>query len=332
MKSSLFLKNLCEKKLMLPPLTGFTDYPYRVVLSDSNPPNLTTEMINARALLHRNHRTLMMIKRVTAPIVQGVQLLGKDPSSMTRAAKIVEELGFDYIDINMGCTIKKVVSRGEGVALMNDEQRACDVLKAVCGAVDLPVTVKLRTGFSRKKINVLSLSEKLVDAGAVALTVHGRSGEKKFSSQVDLDIISGVVGSVSVPVIANGGIFSGDDAKKVLSVTGAAGVMPGRGLIGNPWIVSEILCKLSGKKFLPPSLSEKKKVCKKHVEELCSFYGERRGVLMMRKIMPRYFPSTVYLKELKDDVRSITKQGDVSLILGRIVERGSQWCYVGNSF
>ncbi len=327
MKKSVFLKNLREKKLMLPPLTGFTDYPYRVVLSDFSPPTLTTEMINARALLHRNHRTLMMIKRVPGSFVQGVQLLGKDPVSMAEAAKIVEELGFDYIDVNMGCTIRKVVSRGEGVALMSDEERACDVLKAVSDAVSIPVTVKLRTGRSKKNSNVLSLSGKLVDAGAVALVVHGRSGEKKFSSNVDLATIGDVVRSVSVPVFANGGIFSGGDAKKVLSVTGAAGVMPGRGLIGNPWIVSEVLCRFSGKKFSPPSLSEKKKVCKRHTKELCNFYGERRGVLIMRKILPRYFPSTVYLKELKDDVRSITKQSDVSVVLERIAERGSQWWY-----
>jgi len=330
MKKSLFLKQLSEKKLLLPPLTGFTDYPYRLVLSDFGPPNLTTEMINARALLHRNHRTLMMIKRVPKTIIQGVQLLGKDSVSMAEAAKIVESLGFDYIDVNMGCTIKKVVSRGEGVALMGDEQRACDVVKAVASNVDLPVTVKLRTGFSRKKTNVLPLSEKLVDAGAAALVVHGRSGEKRFSSQVDLDIIGSVVRSVSIPIIANGGIFSGDDAENVLSLTGAAGVMPGRGLIGNPWLVSEILCRFSGRKFSSPSLSEKKSVCVRHTRELCGFYGERRGVLVMRKILPRYFPSTFHLKELKGDVQSITKQSDISVLLESILERGSQWLYTRN--
>ena len=113
---------------MLPPLTGFTDYPYRTILAEFNPPFLTTEMVNARALLHQNPRTLQMIKRVTGPLVQGVQILGKDPTSMAQAAKMVEDLGFDYVDINMGCTIKKVTSRGEGVALMNDEQRARDVV------------------------------------------------------------------------------------------------------------------------------------------------------------------------------------------------------------
>lgn len=330
MKSSLFVKRLREAKFMLPPLTGFTDYPYRTILADFAPPSLTTEMINARALLHKNPRTLRMIKRVPGPLVQGVQLLGADPPIMAQAAKMVEGLKFDYIDINMGCTIKRVISRGEGVALMNDESRACDVVKAVSSAVDLPVTVKLRTGISKKEINVMVLSEKLVDAGAVALIVHGRSGEKKFSSAVDLATIGDVVKSVNVPVIANGGIFSGEDAKKILSYTGAAGVMPGRGLIGNPWLVSEICCELAGKRFSHPTLFEKKKVCERHATELCSFYGEKRGVLIMRKILPRYFSSTIYLKELKLDVQRITNKSDVAMILARVTERGLQWWYERN--
>jgi tRNA-dihydrouridine synthase B len=331
MKPSLFVKRLRETRLMLPPLTGFTDYPYRTILAEFNPPFLTTEMVNARALLHQNPRTVQMIKRVTGSLVQGVQILGKDPASMAQAAKMVENLGFDYVDINMGCTIKKVTSRGEGVALMNDEQRACDVVKAVSDAVDLPVTVKLRIGSSKKAITALSLSQKLVAAGAVALTVHGRTGEKKFSSPIDLSTISDVVKRVSVPVIANGGIFTGEDAKTVLIQTGAAAVMPGRGLMGNPWLVSEICCAFSGKAFSLPTLKEKKKICAKHAQELCNHYGERRGVLHMRKILPKYFPSTLYLKELKHDVQHITTKSDIEMILERIKERDLQWCYIGNT-
>ncbi len=316
---------------MLPPLTGFTDYPYRVILADFNPPFLTTEMVNAGALLHQNPRTLQMIKRVSRPLVQGVQLLGKDPTSMAKAAKMVVDLGFDYVDINMGCTIKKVTSRGEGVALMNDEQRACDVVKAVSNAVDLPVTVKLRIGSSKKAITASALSQKLVAAGAVALTIHGRTGEKKFSSSIDLSTISDVVQRVSVPVIANGGIFTGKDAKIVLNQTGAAAVMPGRGLMGNPWLVSEICCAFSGEEFPLPTLKEKKKICTKHAKELCDHYGERRGILHMRKILPKYFPSTLYLKELKHDVQHITTKSDIELTLERIKERDLQWCYAGKT-
>jgi len=331
MKSSLFVKRLRETKFMLPPLTGFTDYPYRTILADFNPPFLMTEMINARALLHQNPRTIQMIKRVSGSIIQGVQILGKDPASMAKAAKMVEELGFDYIDINMGCTVPKVTSRGEGVSLMNDEKGACAVVKAVTQAVNLPVTVKLRIGSSKKAITVSTLSRKIVDAGAIAMTVHGRTGEKKFASNVDLSTISDVVRRVSVPVIANGGIFSGEDAKTILYQTGAAAVMPGRGLIGNPWLVTEICCTLSGKSFSSPTLCEKKKICLKHTRELCNHYGERRGILHMRKILPKYFSSTLYLKELKHDVQHMELRDDISMILGRIIERDLQWCYIRNN-
>ncbi|OGS40384.1 MAG: hypothetical protein A3K77_02035 [Euryarchaeota archaeon RBG_13_31_8] len=332
MKPSLFLKRLRETKFMLPPLTGYTDYPYRKILADFSPPFLTTEMINARALLHKNPRTIQMIKRVPGQHVQGVQVLGKDPESMAKAAKMVQDLGFDYVDINMGCTIAKITTRGEGVSLMSDEKSACAVVSAVVKAVNLPVTVKLRIGISKKSINVLSLSKKLVDNGADALTVHGRTGEKKFSSDIDLSVISDVVRYVSAPIIANGGIFSGNDAKFVLCKTGAAAVMPGRKLIGNPWLINEIRCAVSGGSFLPPTLIEKKRICIKHTQEICDHYGERRGIIHMRKILPKYFSSTLFIKELKHDVQHMKDKNDISMILGRIIERDSLWCYLRNNY
>jgi len=332
MKPSLFLKNLHESKIMLPPLTGFTDYPYRKILADFYPPFITTEMINARALLQKNPRTFQMIKRVSGQHAQGVQLLGKDPGCMAKAAKMIQDLGFDYIDINMGCTKAKITTRGEGVALMNDEQRACAVVNSVVNAVDLPITVKLRIGISKKSINVLSLSKKLVDNGCDALTIHGRTGEKKFSSNIDLSAISDVVRHVSVPIIANGGIFSGENAKNVLYKTGATAVMPGRGLIGNPWLITEIRCAVSGRPFLPPTLEEKKKICLKHTQELCDYYGERTGILHMRKILPKYFSSTLFIKNLKYDVQQMKDKIDVSMILERVIEHDSQWCYIRNNY
>jgi len=214
---------------------------------------------------------------------------------------------------------------------MKDEQRAFAVVNAVVKAVDLPVTIKLRTGVSKKSINVSSISKKLVDAGAAAITVHGRTGEKKFSSNIDLSTIGDVVRHVSAPVIANGGIFSGEDAKNVLYKTDAAAVMPGRGLIGNPWLVTEICCAISGRSFLLPNLEEKKKICIKHAEEQCDHYGERRGILRMRKILPKYFSSTLFLKELKYDVQHMKDKSDISMIIGRVIEHNSQWCYSRNN-
>jgi len=165
---------------MLPPLSGYTDYPYRQILAKFKPPFITTEMVNARAVVEGNQRTIQMLKKVTGSHFNGAQLLGKDPNFMAKAAKIIEDRGFDYVDINMGCTVRKVISKGEGVSLMKDEVLACKIVKTVSNAVDIPVTVKLRTGFCQQSINVISLSQKLACSGAAAITIHGRTGEKKF--------------------------------------------------------------------------------------------------------------------------------------------------------
>ncbi len=327
MKTSHFLKILREKKLLLPPLSGYTDYPFRVILSTFHPPFITTEMANARAVVQKNWRTMQILKIAEGDHYSGVQLVGSIAEYMGKAAKIVQDLGFDYIDINMGCTARKVSCRGEGISLMKQEQRACEIVKVVSDAVDLPVTCKVRLGVSKKSINVLSLSERLVDAGAVALTIHGRSGEKKFGVPLDLDIIRKTVNTLSVPVVANGGIYTGDDALVMIQKTGAAAVMPGRGLLGNPWIVPEIQAILSGQGFTPPSLQQRKDVCLRHLELLVDFYGERRAVLRMRSILPHYFSKCMFLKELKKDVVQVSTTKDLTLLVERIQDNQTYLVY-----
>ncbi len=318
MKSSHFVKILREKKLFLPPLSGYTDYPFRVILAKFQPPFIITEMANARAIVQKNRRTMQILKIVEGNHFNGVQLVGSIPEYMRKAAEIVQDLGFDYIDINMGCTARKVTCRGEGVSLMKNEDNACQIVAAVVKAVDVPVTCKMRLGVSKQSMNVLSLSQKLVDAGATALTIHGRSGEKKFGVPLDRSIIKTTAESLSVPVIANGSIYTGFDAQKMIQETGAAAVMPGRGLLGNPWIIPEILNTLSHQKYTPPPLQQKKEVCLKHLDLLVDFYGERRAVLKMRSILPHYFSSCLFLKELKKDVQQITTAREIPLLLERI--------------
>ena len=318
MKPDLFVKILREKKLFLPPLSGYTDYPYRVILAQFNPPFLITEMANARAIVQKNRRTMQILKIAEGKQYHGVQLVGSIPEYMRKAAEIVQDLGFEYIDINMGCTARKVTCRGEGVSLMKHEENACAIVEAVSRAVGVPVTCKMRLGVSKHAMNAISLSQKLVDAGATALTIHGRSGEKKFGVPLDCDIIKKTVQNLSVPVVANGSIYTGIDALKMIQRTGAAAVMPGRGLLGNPWLVPEILATVSKKRHSPPTLQQKKEVCLDHLHLLVDFYGERRAVLKMRSILPHYFSSCLFLKELKKDVQQITTSTDVPNLLERI--------------
>ncbi|MBN1280813.1 MAG: tRNA-dihydrouridine synthase [Candidatus Thermoplasmatota archaeon] len=318
MKPSVFQKILREKKLLLPPLSGYTDYPYRMILAQFHPPFLCTEMVNARALLQNNWRSKQIVQLVDGDQYNGVQLVGSIPEAMAKAAQIVAHMGCEYIDVNMGCTARKVTSRGEGVSLMKQEDRACEIVAAITAAVDLPVTCKLRLGASKHALNVVSLSQKLVDAGSAAITIHGRSGEKKFGMPVDLSIIRHTAAAVQVPVVANGGISNGADAVHILQDTDAAAVMPGRGLIGNPWIVPEVLSRLSDQRYSPPDLQQKKDVCLQHLDLLVSFYGERRAVLKMRSILPHYFSSCMFLKELKKDLQQVTTASHIPLLLERI--------------
>jgi tRNA-dihydrouridine synthase B len=201
---------------------------------------------------------------------------------------------------------------------MKHEQRASEIVAAVAGAVTVPVTCKMRLGISKQSINVVSLSQKLVDAGAEALIIHGRSGEKKFGLPVDLGIIQETVQALPVPVIANGGIYTASDAQQMIQATGAMAVMPGRGLLGNPWVIPEILSSFSNQRYTPPTLQQKKDICLEHLDLLVEFYGERRAVLKMRSILPHYFSSCLFLKDLKKDVQQITHAKQIPALLEHI--------------
>ncbi len=303
---------------MLPPLAGYTDPPYRAILARYDPPFIVTEMINATAIIHRGAKTLKMMTKTEGACLNGVQLVGSEPSIMGEAAAVVEDLGFDYVDINMGCTINKVARSGAGISLMRDEENAYRIASAVAGKVGIPVTCKIRLGATRQSLNAISLTRRLVEAGVTAIAVHGRSGEKKFGLPVDYESIREVVEATTVPIVANGGIFAGDDAVAMLDKTSAAAVMPGRGIIGNPWLIEEIRCAISKTPYSPPNLDERKRVCTAHLRELCEFYGEESGVLNMRKILPQYFSGCYHAKDLKRDVEKVKMSSDVETLLGRI--------------
>lgn len=312
-----FVDRLKESRLLLPPLADYTDYPYRRILAEFDPPFMCTEMISPEALVRENQRTMEMVKMVEGNHLNGVQLVGSDVESMRNGAIMVEAMGYDYIDINMGCTVKTITRTGAGLALMSDEDRAVSVTSAVVDAVDIPVTCKMRMGLTLETKNAESLSRKLVNEGISAITIHGRTGEKKFGLAVDLDGIKKVVDSIDVPVIANGGINSGDEAVNLLDATRATAVMPGRGLIGNPWLVNGIRSSLNGTKSPSPGLDEKKEVVMRHLSYLCDFYGERTGVILMRRLLGKYFSGCRNAGQLKLDGQ---KTGTIKVVEA-LVER-----------
>jgi tRNA-dihydrouridine synthase B len=315
-----FVDRLKESRLTLPPLADYTDYPYRRILAEFDPPFMCTEMISPEALVRENQRTMEMVKMVEGNHQNGVQLVGSDVESMRNGAIMVEAMGYDYIDINMGCTVKTVTRTGAGLAVMSDEDRAVSVTSAVVDAVDIPVTCKMRMGLTLETKNAEYLSRKLVNEGISAITIHGRTGEKKFGLAVDLDGIKKVVDSIDVPVIANGGINSGDEAVNLLDATRATAVMPGRGLIGNPWLVNGIRSSLNGTKSPSPGLDEKKEVVMRHLSYLCDFYGERTGVILMRRLLGKYFSGCRNAGQLKLDGQKTGNIKDVEALVERITD------------
>ena len=318
MRRSEFVKRLRDRRLMLPPLSGYTDHPYRIVMAKFSPPFICTEMLSPQAIIRGNPKTMRMLKRTEGAHLNGVQLVGDDLAAMGEAARVVEALDFDYVDINMGCTVKSITRNGAGVSLMKSEEKAYDIATAVTAAVDIPVTCKIRLGAAGGSRNAVSLSRRLMDAGVTAITVHGRSGEKKFGLPVDFTGLKEVVDNLAILVVANGGVFTGRDALEMIQRTGAAAVMPGRGLIGNPWLITEILSTLSGASYSPPSLDEKKEVCLMHLRHLCDFYGERKGLIMMRRILPKYFSGCRYINALRKEDQRAASFGEVQALLDRL--------------
>ena len=321
-----FARRIREEKLLLPPLADYTDYPYRRVMAGFKPPFIITEMISASAVIHGGEKTRRMLAK-TESFCEGVQLVGADPDIMAEAARIVAGLGFDYVDINMGCTIKKVTRQGAGISLMGDKERAQLVASAVVESVDIPVTCKMRLGVSSGSLNAVTLSRQLEEAGIAAITIHGRSGEKKWGIPVDFNGIREVVEAISIPVVANGGVFTGADARAMIEKTGAAGVMPGRGLIGNPWIVTELVAALSGDDYTQPTLVERKRISLLHMNYLCEYYGDKSAAVRMRRIIPEYFSGCKNLRTLRQDIHNTSTPNQVALLLDRIKNIGPHGTY-----
>lgn len=287
--------------VLMPPLSGYTDIAFRTLLAKCNVPIMCTEMVNARAVVEKNKKTAGLLRRVEDfTVVEGVQLVGHDTKIMGKAAKIVEEYGFDYIDVNMGCTVRKVVRKGEGVALMKDPNVAASIVEEICAGVTVPVSVKMRSGFDDMTLNAVEVAMSCVESGACVVCIHGRSGEHRFQGECSLEAIGEVVEAVDVPVVGNGGVRSGLDAENMISTAKCAAVMPGRWLIGNPWCFEEISCFLNNKKYLAPSLEQRKQLCKSHILLCVNFFGKKEAVLLMRRIFHKYFPNcanSIYLKQ-----------------------------------
>lgn len=273
-----------EGKTMLAPMAGVTDLPFRNLCRRLGAGLATAEMITSDTSLWNSKKSQQRLVHKHEASPRSIQLAGSIPEIMADAARQNVKLGAEIIDINMGCPAKKVCKRAAGSALLQDPPLVGDILRAVVDAVDVPVTLKIRTGWDRDNRNAVSIAKIAEEAGVAALAVHGRTRACRFVGEVEYDTIAAVVEAVSMPVIANGDIASPEKAIAVLEHTGASAVMIGRGAQGNPWIFNQINHYLEqGELVAPPSFQQVGQMMARHLRALHEFYGEVGGVRISRK-------------------------------------------------
>lgn len=270
-------------------MAGITDRPFREICKRFGAGLTVSEMTASNPALRQHARTLLKADGQGESGLRSVQILGTDPAQMADAARFNAGRGAHIIDINMGCPAKKVCSVAAGSALMKDEMLVGRILDAVVSAVDIPVTLKIRTGWDLQNRNAVRIAEIAENTGIAALTVHGRTRACKFNGEADYDTIAAVKRAVRIPVIANGDIDSPEKAKYVLARTGADAIMIGRAACGNPWIFEQILHFFQGgEKRWEPSAATILRTIQTHLEQLYDFYGESAGVKIARKHIAWY--------------------------------------------
>ena len=293
--------------LVLAPMAGVTDLAFRTICAELGAAVTVTEMVSSRALIYQDKKSRSLLHRT--PIgVCGAQIFGNDPSVMAEGAALaLEASGADFIDINMGCPMPKIVNNGDGSALMKDPEKAARIVEAVCGAVDVPVTVKMRKGWDKGSCNAPVLAAMLEQAGAAAIAVHGRTKTMLYSGLADWDSIRAVREAVHIPVIANGDIFAPEDAVRILQFTGADMAMIGRGCFGNPWLFQQAAAALEGKPIPPlPPLRDRWDTAVRQIELAVSDKGEHIAMLEARKQLCWYLKGVSHANYYKEQIVRLT--------------------------
>ena len=305
-----------ENNVILAPMAGVTDLPFRVLCREQGAGCVVTEMVSAKAVLYNNKNTRELLQIDPAERPAAVQLFGSEPDIMAEIAARLEEGPYDYIDVNMGCPVPKIVNNGEGSALMKNPERAKEVLTAMVKAVKKPVTVKFRKGFNDLSVNAVEFAKMAESCGVAAVAVHGRTREQYYSGKADWDIIRQVKEAVRIPVIGNGDIFTPEDAGRMLKETGCDGIMVARGAKGNPWLFGRINHYLDTGEVLPgPSMAEIKAMILRHGRMLVQFKGEGVAMREMRGHMAWYTKGMPHSAALRNEINQVeTFEGFVELL------------------
>ena len=278
-----------DSNVLLAPMSGVTDLPFRKLVKKFGASLLISEMIASRAMIMQTTSSMQKCQKDDSNGLTSAQLAGCDPEVMAEDAKLNEDLGADIIDINFGCPVKKVVNGFAGSALMKDEDLATKIMAATVKAVKIPVTMKMRMGWNSQNLNAPILAKKAEDVGIQMLTIHGRTRCQMYNGSADWEFIKNVKEAVNIPVIANGDIKTSQDAKKAIELSKADGVMIGRGCYGKPWLIEKITRELKNDySFEEPNIDEKKQIILEHFGDMLDHYGERIAVNLAKKHLGWY--------------------------------------------
>lgn len=309
-----------KNKIILAPMAGICDLPFRLLCKEQGCDIVYTEMVSAKGMFYNNKNTEPLIMTDDREKPVGVQIFGSEPELMAEQAKRLEDSGFAFIDVNMGCPVPKIVNNGEGSALMKKPELIGDIVNALVNKCTLPITIKIRAGFSKDNLNAPEIARIAEAAGVSAIAVHGRTREQYYQGKADWEIIREVKKNVNIPVIGNGDVCSGADVLKIKEETGCDSVMIGRAAKGNPWIFREIKSFIETGEITPrPDINEIRDMMLRHAGMMIEYKGEYTGIHEMRKHVAWYTQGLKDSSKLRASINQVESYNEMEELIDRLV-------------